>query len=114
MQIGAATVVMLAVLPLDPAPHLHWTARLGVALAITSLLGTAAAFTIQSYAQQHLPPATTAVTLTLEPVFACATSMVVLGERMSPRSITGAALILAGIAGIELLGHAAQTTEIPA
>jgi drug/metabolite transporter (DMT)-like permease len=114
VQIGAATVVMLAVLPLDPAPHLDWTVRLGLALAITSVLGTAAAFTIQSYAQRHLPPAHTAVILTLEPVFACITSMLVLGERMSSRAIGGGVLILAGIAAIELLGHTAQSTEIPA
>ena len=103
LQIGFAAVFMLLTLPLSPTLHLHLTLRLGVALAITSLLATAAAFTVQSWAQQHLPPANTAVLLTLEPVFAVAVSVLFLGERLSGRSATGAALILAGIAIIELL-----------
>ncbi|QHN05472.1 DMT family transporter [Granulicella sp. WH15] len=111
LQIGAATVAMLLTLPLEGAHHLVWTPRLVVALGVTSLLGTAAAFTVQSYAQAHLPPTQTALLLTLEPVFAWVTSMVVLGERMGMRSALGAGLILAGIATIELLG---QATEIPA
>ncbi len=111
LQIGAATVAMLLTLPLEGAHHLVWTPRLIVALGVTSLLGTAAAFTVQSYAQAHLPPTQTALLLTLEPVFAWVTSIVVLGERMGARSALGAGLILAGIATIELLG---QATEIPA
>jgi drug/metabolite transporter (DMT)-like permease len=114
LQIGAMAAIMLAMCLLDPAPHLHPTVRLGVALAVTSLLGTAAAFTMQSYAQQHLPPTHTAVLLTLEPVFAGLTSVVVLGERMGSRGLSGAGLILAGILVTELLGQAGEATEIPA
>jgi drug/metabolite transporter (DMT)-like permease len=114
LQIGAATLTMLATLPLEPQHHFSPSLRLAAALLITSLLGTAAAFTIQSYAQRHLPPTHTAVLLTLEPVFGWATSWLILGERMGRRPVVGALLILAGIAVIEVLGHAAQTTEIPA
>jgi drug/metabolite transporter (DMT)-like permease len=103
LQIGAAAAIMAITLPLGGKPHLTITPRLLFALAVTSLLATAAAFTIQSWAQQHLPPTHTAILLTLEPVFACLTSFVVLHERLGRRSLTGAALILGGIAFIELL-----------
>jgi drug/metabolite transporter (DMT)-like permease len=103
LQIGAAALFMAITLPLDRHPHLSVTPRLLIALAITSLLATAAAFTIQSWAQQYLPPTHTAVLLTLEPVFACITSFLILHEHLGLRALSGAALILAGIATIELL-----------
>jgi drug/metabolite transporter (DMT)-like permease len=103
IQIGVAAALMAITLPLGGHPHLAITPRLLIALAVTSLLATAAAFTIQSWAQQHLPPTHTAILLTLEPVFACLTSYLVLHERLSRRSLAGATLILAGIASIELL-----------
>jgi drug/metabolite transporter (DMT)-like permease len=102
LQIGVAALVMAITLPLGGRPHLSPTPKLFLALAITSLLATAAAFTIQSWAQQHLPATHTAVLLTLEPVFACITSFLVLHEKLGRRSLVGAALILTGIATIEL------------
>jgi len=102
LQIGAAALIMVVTLPIGGRPHLSLTPRLVIALAITSLLATAAAFTIQSWAQQHLPPTHTAILLTLEPVFACLTSFLVLHEHLGRRSLMGAALILAGIAFIEI------------
>lgn len=103
LQIGTAALIMAITLPLGGRPHLSVTPRLLIALAITSLLATAAAFTIQSWAQQHLPPTHTAILLTLEPVFACLTSFLILHEHQGSRSLLGAALILAGITSIELL-----------
>ncbi|MEI9980572.1 MAG: DMT family transporter [Edaphobacter sp.] len=103
LQIGVAALIMLITLPLGGRLHLAVTPRLFAALAITSLLATAAAFTIQSWAQQHLPPTHTALLLTLEPVFALLTSFLILHEHLGLRSLLGAALILAGIATIELL-----------
>jgi drug/metabolite transporter (DMT)-like permease len=103
LQIGFAAIVMALTLPLGGPRHLALTPRLIVALAVTSLLATAAAFTIQSWAQQHLPPTHTAILLTLEPVFAWLTSLLLLHEHLGPRSLAGAALILIGIAFIELL-----------
>jgi drug/metabolite transporter (DMT)-like permease len=103
LQIGIAAIIMAITLPLDGKPHLTITPRLLIALAVTSLLATAAAFTIQSWAQQHLPPTHTAILLTLEPVFASLTSVIVLHEHLGRRSLSGAILILAGITFTELL-----------
>jgi drug/metabolite transporter (DMT)-like permease len=111
LQIGVAAAFIAITLPLGGRPHLTVTPRLIIALTITSLLATAAAFTIQSWAQQHIPATHTAILLTLEPVFAGLTSFLVLHERLGLRSLCGAALILAGIASIELL---ATTSPLPA
>lgn len=102
LQVGFCTLVMLVTLPLGGRPALHMNLIVAGALAITALLGTAVAFTVQSYAQQHLPPTHTALILTLEPVFAWLTSLLFLGERLGRRSLAGAALILAGILLAEL------------
>jgi drug/metabolite transporter (DMT)-like permease len=103
LQIGAATALMAVVLPMGGRPVLHLTVRLLVTLGVTSVLATAAAFTIQSYAQQHLAPTHTALILTMEPVFAWLTAVLVRHERFGPRALAGALLILVGIAVIELL-----------
>jgi drug/metabolite transporter (DMT)-like permease len=113
LQIGVAALIMAITLPLGGRPHLTITPRLLIALAVTSLLATAAAFTIQSWSQQHLPPTHTAILLTLEPVFACLTSFLFLHERLGRRSLVGAGLILAGIAFTELLSATAPLPTHP-
>lgn len=112
LQVGTAAILMLFLVPLEPM-HFHATMRLALTLAVTSLLATAAAFTIQSFAQQVLRPANTAVLLTLEPVFAWLTSLLLLGVGLSHRGLLGAALILGGIALTELTSDA-NTVELPA
>ena len=113
IQIGSAALLMAITLPLGGRPHLTLTPRLITALAVTSLLATAAAFTIQSWAQQYLPPTHTAILLSLEPVFACITSFLVLHEHLGPRSLFGAALILIGIVTIEIFPSDAPIPMYP-
>lgn len=112
LQVGFATLFMLITLPFEH-PHAHFTGGLVAALLVCSLLATAAAFTIQSFAQQVLPPAHTVLLLTMEPVFGWLTSALVLHEVLGRRSLVGAVLILAGILAIEF-APATHTTEIPA
>ncbi|HMF65436.1 MAG TPA: DMT family transporter [Edaphobacter sp.] len=114
LQIGVAAIIMGITLPMAGKPYLVITPRLLIALAVTSLLATAAAFTIQSWAQQHLPPTHTALLLTLEPVFATLTSLLFLHEHLGLRSLCGAALILAGIAFTEFLSSPAPLPAHPA
>lgn len=114
LQITAAALIMAITLPLGGPLYLHLTPRLLIALAVTSLVATAAAFTIQSWAQQHLPPTHTALLLTLEPVFAWVISFLFLGERLGARSLTGAGLIFAGILITELLPSADPVPTYPA
>jgi len=113
LQISFAALIMAITLPLGGSIYLSMTPRLIIALAVTGLLATAAAFTIQSWAQQHLPPTHTALLLTLEPVFAWLTSFLFFGERLGSRSVTGAVLILGGILLIELFSSTQPISEHP-
>jgi len=112
LQVSFAALTMLVTVPLEPA-HAAFTVPVILALAVCSLLGTVAAFTIQSFAQQVLPPTHTVLILTFEPVFAWLTSLLFFHEVLGRRALLGAALILAGIAVVELL-PGANATEIPA
>ena len=103
LQIGFCTVFMAMSMPLLEHPHLNLTPRLGIALAIAAVLATAAAFSIQSWAQSILPTTHTALLMTMEPVFAWITSFLILHEKLGLRPASGAVLILAGIAITELI-----------
>lgn len=111
LQIGFAAIFMVAAAPLQPE-HFNLTPRAVLTLLITAILGTAAAFTVQSFAQRILPPTHTVVLLSLEPVFAWLISVLFLHEVLAIRAFVGAALILAGIVVTELL-PVANATEIP-
>ncbi len=97
LQIGFAAMFMVITLPLGGTLHLHWTIGLAVSLLVTSVLATAAAFSAQTWAQQYLSASSTALLLTLEPVFALLFSLLFLQEHLSSRSGVGACLILLGI-----------------
>ena len=77
---------------------------LWIGIGVCAVFATALAFSLQLWAQQYTTPSHAAILFTLEPVFAVATSYVVLGERLGLRALLGAALVLAGILAAELLG----------
>lgn len=110
LQIGFCSAFMAVSMPFLEHPWIRWSPRLVVALLITAFLATAVAFAVQSWAQRYLPATHTALILALEPVFAWITSFLVLGERLSHRSTTGALLILAGIMLTEFIPAAVQPT----
>ena len=85
----------------EPA-KVRWSSDVWLALGVTSLLATALAFSVQTWAQQYSSPTRTALIFSTEPVFAWATSYLVLREGLSGRGIVGALLILAGILLVEL------------
>jgi drug/metabolite transporter (DMT)-like permease len=111
LQVGFCTLFMAASMPLLEHPWIHWSPRVVVALLVTAILATATAFTVQSWAQKHLPATHTALILALEPVFAWITSFLFAGERLNRRSATGALLILAGIALTEFLPQPVQPSS---
>ena len=98
-------------LPLDRQARFHWTAQFAWAIAVTALLATALAFSVQNWAQRYSPPAHTALILSFEPVFTALTSWWITGERMSARLVTGAALMLAGVLISELWGGRPAPSE---
>jgi drug/metabolite transporter (DMT)-like permease len=103
LQVGFSAVFMVISLPFIERPHIEWTPGVIAALGVASVLATAAAFSIQTWAQSILPSTHTALILTMEPVCAWITSFLVLGERLGVRPACGAILILAGIAITELV-----------
>jgi len=82
--------------------RLAWSPAVWVALAVTSLLATALAFSIQTWAQRWSSPTHTVLIFSLEPVFAWLTSYLLTGEVLSGRATVGALLILGGILVVEL------------
>lgn len=114
--------IRLAVLQVGFAAVFTWAAAMGMAafghaplrldlaspdllaaLAITAVLATAVAFTVQAWAQQFTPASHTAIIFAAEPVFAWITSLALGVEALLANQIAGAALVLAAILVIELL-----------
>jgi drug/metabolite transporter (DMT)-like permease len=108
LQIAVAAVLTAVSAPLLEQPHFSATPIVVACVLITGILGTALAFTVQSWAQQFTPESHTALIFTLEPVFAWLTSFILLGERLGLRAGGGALLILAGVLVSELLGQVRQ------
>jgi drug/metabolite transporter (DMT)-like permease len=90
------------------------SAEVWVALAITSVAASAAAFLIQTRAQREVSPTRTAVIFTMEPVFAGLFGFLLAGERLSGRGWLGAGLILAGMLVAELGGRQPAAPGQPA
>ena len=104
LQIGFAALTMTLATPALEHTYFHPSAYLFAALLVCALFATAAAFSIQSWAQQHLQASHTAMLLALEPAFALLFSLLFLHERLTVRSGAGAALILGSLLAAEVLG----------
>lgn len=102
VQIATAAVLSSMTFWWAEPIRIQWSRDLWIALAVTSLLATALAFAVQTWAQRWSSPTRTALIFSTEPVFAWATSFVLAGELLSRRATIGAALILAGILMVEL------------
>ena len=102
VQIATAAVLAGSTFWWVEPVRVRWSSDVWIALAVTSLLATALAFFVQSWAQRWSSPTRTALIFSMEPVFAWATSYVVAREVLSARAIAGAGLILAGILMVEL------------
>ena len=102
IQLTAATLLFWLWLPWFEPFYMRATPRLAVAVAVTGLVCTAVAFTVQAWAQRHTSATRTALIFAMEPVSAAATSFLVAGEMLTPLALTGAGLILAGLLAVEL------------
>jgi drug/metabolite transporter (DMT)-like permease len=72
------------------------------ALIVTAVVASALGFFVQTFAQQHAPPARTALILASEPAFAGLFGWLLADERLGPVELGGAALIMAAIVAVEL------------
>ena len=83
------------------------------ALVVTAVLASALGFFVQTYAQQHAPPARTALILASEPAFAGLFGYLFAGDRLSPVEWLGAGLIMAAIVAVELIPRWRTTEPLP-
>ncbi|MEA2401362.1 MAG: hypothetical protein QOK00_1765 [Thermoleophilaceae bacterium] len=102
VQLGVCAVVplLLAVAfgELEaPSGRTVWSA-----LIVTSVVASALGFFVQTFAQQHAPPARTALILACEPAFAGLFGWLLDHDRLSMASWFGAGLIMAAIVAVEL------------
>jgi drug/metabolite transporter (DMT)-like permease len=101
-QIAISAILGWALVSLVETPRVAWRPAVVWAILITGLLCTALAFSIMAWAQRYTSPARTALIFMLEPVVAWMTSYFTVGEGLSARAAAGAALILGGVAMVEL------------
>ncbi|MBA3300709.1 MAG: DMT family transporter [Thermoleophilaceae bacterium] len=83
------------------------------ALLVTSLAASAIGFFVQSYAQQHAPPARTALILAAEPAFAGLFGYLLADDRLSALSWLGAGLIMAAILTVEIVPRLRTPRPLP-
>jgi drug/metabolite transporter (DMT)-like permease len=110
LELGSCALLSLLTAPVVEAPRLVPSPPFLAMLAFLAFTGLWS-FRTQLRAQQVLSPTHTALVFTLEPVFAAVTSFLVLGERLGPTQLLGAALILAAVAAPALEG--AEPAAVP-
>lgn len=80
---------------------------------MTSIVASALGFFVQTFAQQHAPPARTALILASEPAFAGLFGWLLADERLSMLSWAGAVLIMAAIVAVELVSRLRPPQPLP-
>jgi drug/metabolite transporter (DMT)-like permease len=98
----ATTTLLCAAVAVPGGLAVPPDAGVWAALALTSLLATAVAFVVQTWAQQRLTPTRTAVVMTMEPVFALLFGVGLGGDRPGWRGLSGAALVLVAMLLVEV------------
>lgn len=83
------------------------------ALIVTSLIASALGFFVQTFAQQHAPPARTALILASEPAFAGLFGYLLADERLSAPAWIGAGLIMTAIVAVELVPRFRPPRPLP-
>jgi drug/metabolite transporter (DMT)-like permease len=91
-----------------PAGWTVWSA-----LIVTSLVASALGYFVQSFAQQHAPPARTALILVSEPAFAGLFGWLLAGDSLSAVIWLGAALIMAAILAVETVARFRPPRPLP-
>jgi len=116
LQVATTAVLSSALLPLAAVARcehtrVSWTGYLVFAILLTAIGATVVGMSLQTWAQQYASPSHAAILVSLEPVFAALTSLVLGAEHLGARFVLGAALIFAGILLAELKGAAPAGSE---
>jgi drug/metabolite transporter (DMT)-like permease len=111
LQIGACAVFGLSTFWWVETPVVIWSSTVFIAIGVTSLLATALAFWVMTWAQKFTTPTRAALIFSLEPVFAWLTSYLVADEKLTGQAVAGAGCILAGILLVELRPMASRAHQ---
>jgi drug/metabolite transporter (DMT)-like permease len=102
-QIACAAILSGLALTFE-RPGAEWSRAVWLALALTAVFATAAAFALQTWAQRYTTATRTALIFALEPVVALVAAVSLGGEALTVYAVAGGALILTGILAVELKG----------
>jgi drug/metabolite transporter (DMT)-like permease len=113
IQLGVVTVFCLAVSLVRGDLEMPDDTKVWSALAVTAVVASAIGFFVQTYAQQHAPPARTALILASEPAFAGLFGWLLAHDHLSAVAWLGAGLIMAAIVGVELIPRWRTAAPLP-
>jgi drug/metabolite transporter (DMT)-like permease len=113
IQLGVCGIVPLAIAAAGGQLEAPRGGTVWSALIVTSLVASALGFFVQTFAQQHAPPARTALILACEPVFAGLFGWLLAGDRLSASGWLGAGLIMAAIVAVELTPRIRAPRPLP-
>jgi drug/metabolite transporter (DMT)-like permease len=118
LQVATTAVLAALLLPVVSAagweqPRLVLSGYVIFAILLTAIGATVIGFSLQTWAQQYASPSHAAILVSLEPVFAAITALVLGQETLRGRTLLGAGLILAGILLAELRAPAAAESPVP-
>lgn len=100
MQVLAAAVLSWICAPfIEGAPPIDalFTGNIAVGMLYLGLGSSMISFLLQNVGQKYTPPATAALLLSMESVFGVLSSVIVLGEQVSPKMFVGCAVMLFAI-----------------
>ena len=113
VQLGVVGFTSLAIAALAGQLERPEGATVWSALLVTSLVASALGFFVQSFAQQHAPPARTALILASEPAFAGLFGWLLNDERLTATGWLGAVLIMASIVAVEIVPRLRPPRPLP-
>ena len=113
VQLGVVGFASLAIAAVAGQLEPPEGATVWSALLVTSLVASALGFFVQSFAQQHAPPARTALILASEPAFAGLFGWLLNDERLTATGWLGAALIMAAIVAVEIVPRLRPPRPLP-
>jgi drug/metabolite transporter (DMT)-like permease len=113
IQLGVVGLVTLAIGAVAGDLEQPEGATVWSALIVTSLIASALGFFVQTFAQQHAPPARTALILAAEPAFAGLFGWLLNDERLTATGWLGAALIMAAILAVEIIPRFRPPRPLP-
>jgi drug/metabolite transporter (DMT)-like permease len=112
VQLAVITVVCL-VATLPDGIELPATPRDWASVVYMAVFAAALALAGQTWAQAHLPPARTAIIMTMEPVFAAFFAVLLGGESATLRMLVGGLLVLTAMLVVELAPRRRIEAEVP-